>query len=208
MSDFLRFRTILYIETLKIRLRQRMTYTTNPSLLFHIKGEENIYWVEFYRIYRPFIFHIGKIYRFSNAHCDELVQRVMVSIFEGRATFNYHPERGKFRNYLWAMVKTEARKIIQETQKQHLIIDSTPEYKVEEAYETAWRDHLVVEAMEILKKTVEQTTFEIFYMSAIQERPVQDVAKALSVTPNYVYEARRRCIAHLRKIIKQLHQEG
>ncbi len=183
-----------------------MGLTTDKTLLERLRGGEGIYWDEFYRKYYSFLLHIAREYGFGPDDSEDLIQRTLLNLFKGCEHFEYSPERGKFRNYLWSIVKHEASSIRAKPNFQipsgiHFdVIDST----IEEKYDELWRQSLFDEGMEILKNLVEQTTFEAFYMNAVQNRPVAEVARALGLSVSYIYVAKKRCVEKLHVICQEL----
>lgn len=188
-----------------------MGITTDKTLLERLRGGNNIYWDEFYRKYRPFLLHIGGKFGLKAEDCEDLIQRTMLNLFKGKNSFEYSSERGKFRNYLWTIVRHEAAAIrsnadIKVFSKMNANI---PDAAIEREFDLQWRKSLLEEGMEILKNSVEQTTFEAFYMNVVQNRPVEDIAFALGLSVSYIYVAKKRCMDRLRCIVEELlNKEG
>ena len=197
-----------------------MAYTTRKSLLSKVREGDEISWWEFYDTYRPLIFLVGKDCGLTADENEELVQQVMCEIFQkdilGKynvdevprdITFKYDPSRGRFRYFLKAIIRNQALKLYHK-RSDFVSLDDIPEIaggtKFDADWEIEWRKHLLSQAMEELKQQVQTMTFSAFDMYAVQGRPVQEVAEFLELSVNSVYVAKNRCIAALRKIIKEL----
>ena len=70
-----------------------------------------------------------------------------------------------------------------------------------------WKRHVLAMALTELKGHVQPETYVAFEMYALQERPVQEVAKFLNLSVASVYTAKSRCIAALKEIISKLEEQ-
>lgn len=64
-----------------------------------------------------------------------------------------------------------------------------------------WREFILNEALEELKAGVDSEVYQVFYMSFVQRRPVEDICRITRKTANSVYVIRSRCLKKLRRII-------
>ena len=151
---------------------------------------------------------------------EELVQLVMCEIFQkdilskysideipNDVCFKYDPARGRFRHYLKAIIRNQALKLYHK-RREFANIEDVPEPVTEESfdlsYEEEWRRLLFNQAMTELKGQVQAETYAAFEMVAVQGRPAKEVADFLGISVNSVYVAKTRCIATLKRVIKEL----
>ena len=157
---------------------------------------------------------------------DELVQQVMSEIFQkdivGKydpdhipddVVFHYDPSHGRFRHYLRKIIRNQALKILQK-RKGFVELDDPEKPAVEpaidvwnELWDEEWKRHVLAMALTELKGHVQPETYVAFEMYAIQERPVQEVAKFLNLSVASVYTAKSRCVAALKEIISKLEEQ-
>ena len=83
-------------------------------------------------------------------------------------------------------------------------IDYPPE--IDQLYMDEWRDFLLQKAIDELKQIVDTETYQVFYMSVVQNRPVSDISAVTRKTPNNIYVIRSRCLKKLRRLIQSYRQ--
>jgi len=186
-----------------------MAYTTRKSLLNRIVEGNEIAWQEFYEQYHRLIFSIGRRWNLPVSLCDDLVQQVMVSIFQNKLTFKYRPELGKFRTYLTGItrnillkLKSEQKKVLQaeegKEQEEELFTDN------ETIFNEEWRKYLLDAMLNDLRNTVDSSTFDAFQMYVLQGWRPEQIANVLSISVKTVYVHKKRCMDHLKRIWDQL----
>ncbi|MBE6371243.1 MAG: sigma-70 family RNA polymerase sigma factor [Lentisphaerae bacterium] len=186
-----------------------MAYTTRKSLLNRIVEGNEIAWQEFYEQYHRLIFSIGRRWNLPDSLCDDLVQQVMVSIFQNKLTFKYRPELGKFRTYLTGItrnillkLKSEQKKVLQaeegKEQEEELFTDN------ETIFNEEWRKYLLDAMLNDLRNTVDSSTFDAFQMYVLQGWRPEQIANVLSISVKTVYVHKKRCMDHLKRIWDQL----
>lgn len=203
-----------------------MAFTTRKSLLAKAQNGEETSWQEFYSTYQPLITLCGRDCGLTNDEIEDLVQLVMCEIFQKDILAKYDPDnvpehivfkhdhtKGRFRYFLRAIIRNQALKLYrkrkaqpqtEELTEQSAEDDTAPAF--DDAYDDAWRKHLLSQAMIELKNHVQPDTYTAFDMYAIQERPIEEVTSFLNITANSVYVAKSRCIETLKNIIKKLDQ--
>ena len=200
-----------------------MAFTTRKSLLAKVRSGDEVSWSVFYRAYKPLIILCGNDCGLSPEENEELIQQVMAEIFRkdilGKfdpenvpddVVFKYDPAKGRFRHYLRKIIRNHAYKIYRRRKKTVLLDDEdTPvDEPFADAWEQLWNDewqkHVLAMALAELKGRVRPETYVAFEMYALQDRPVEEVAKFLNLSVASVYTARSRCVSALREIVKSL----
>ncbi len=201
-----------------------MAFTTKKSLLRKVRAGDEISWNEFYQTYKPLILLCGLDCSLTATENEELVQQVMMEIFQkdilknydldkvpDHIVFQFDPSRGRFRHYLKKIIRNHAIKLYH---KRHdmLSLGEMEEGKApavddwDNQWEKEWKRHLLNMALFELKTEVQPETFVAFEMYALQHKPVKDVAEFLHMSVSAVYTAKSRCIADLKKIIANLEE--
>jgi len=199
-----------------------MAYTTRKSLLRKVREGDEIGWREFYCTYRPLILRRGMDFKLRPQELDDLLQRVMEEFFQKELlavkfdidnippelTFRYDNGRGRFRDFLRRVVTNHACKILRARRDQRPLDGDSPlpdpEAGEDARWEQEWRCHLLNEALRELRNQVAPVTFQAFEMSSLKEHGARETAAFLGISPAAVYTARSRCLARLRKIVKEL----
>jgi len=187
-----------------------MAWTTRKSLIDRVLDGDEESWETFYANYSRLIYAIGNKSGFSAADCDELVQEVMQTIFEGRTRFRYDATIGKFRTYLTGMVKHKIYDFyrrrddhIVEVESDETMSAVDPNDNLDTVCKEEWKNHILNVALMELREKVEPETFDAFQMYVLQERTPREVADALSISESAVYVYKNRCVRHLRSIMEK-----
>lgn len=189
-------------------------YTTRKSLLDQVQAGNEEAWEEFYQKYRGMIASIGKKRNLSEEERDELVQDVMKTFWDKMDQFTYDPDKGRFRGYLSqfahyaSMKKWNKRGAEIATEDDVLEIHSNTiqnkcDSDIDKKNMQEWGEFVLELALQELKQDVSIETYEAFYLTSIQNRPIQEVVALVGKTPNNLYNIRARCLKKLREIISR-----
>lgn len=150
------------------------------------------------------IWDIGKKRNLSPEDCDDLMVEVMTIFWQKIDTFFYDRERGKFRSYLSKIANLSAFRIFNRNHKNaESSATVSEEYpaEVDAIFMKEWQDFLMQTAMDEVKESVDTEIWQAFYMSTIQNRPVEEVAEITRKSPNNIYVIRSRILKKLRELI-------
>lgn len=187
-----------------------LSYTTNSSFLRRVKAGDELAWKEFYIKYSGMIYSIGKKRRLNAADCDDLMIEVMMIFWEKMDCFVYDPQRGRFRSYLSKITEYCAMKRFVRNRRNAVKSSSDIEYPpdIDTICMEEWQNFLLQRALDDLKTMVNTVTFQVFYMSFFQNRPVEEICAITRKTANNVYAIRFRCLKKLRGLINEYRQLG
>lgn len=179
--------------------------STRSSFVRQIQSGSESAWHEFYRKYSAMIHRVGQDRGLNSRECDELMVDVMVIFWKKVDEFAAAPERGKLRTYLSRIAAYAANKLKSHSSQVsgEKVCEEDAEYPadVDAAYMEEWRSFILSCAMEELKNSVDTETYQVFYMSVVQKRPVNDIAAVTRKTANNIYVIRSRCIKKLKQLI-------
>ena len=83
-----------------------MDLKTRATLLERLRdGADQLSWEEFFRDYWPVVFALARRRGCSDQTAEEVVQDVMLKVFQQRDFYQYDPARGRFRNWLGTLVR-------------------------------------------------------------------------------------------------------
>ena len=178
--------------------------TTDTSFLRKVQAGNEDAWRQFYVRYSEMIRQIGIRRHLSPADCQDLHSEVMTIFWRKMDSFIYDRCRGSFRRYLARLTDSAVDRIFRRTRScGKAAPEAPPEYPpdVDAVYMDEWRDFLLQKAVDELRDNVDTETYQVFFMSVIQNRPVQDIAAVTRKTPNNIYVIRFRCLKKLRQLI-------
>lgn len=177
---------------------------TSHSLLDQLRGPTNAAaWSRFVHLYTPVLMRWAERLGVRPADQPDLLQDVFLTLLKVLPSFSY--ARGpSFRAWLHTIFvnkwKDACRKRIPST----LAADESgfPMPAVDDhtlaVDEAEYRAVIVARAAKLIRSDFNDTTWQAFWSTAVEDRPVPDVAKELGVTVNVVYLARSRVLARLR----------
>lgn len=196
-----------------------MSNTTRKTLLSKIRACDTIGWQEFYEIYKIPIVAMTNKYGWDSADTPDLIQQVMLAVFNN-GKFSYDPEKGtKFRAWLGTITRNKMNDMFRKKcrkDKNTIPVsrkdkeDSDMDIPVDE-FEKKWAaeyaKHVFAQAMEQLKLEVEPATYQAFEMLTIQGASASEVADATGISVDNIYLLKNRCINRLKRIKKELDEE-
>ena len=196
-----------------------MSQQTHPSLLDRLQNAADVMaWRTFFECYWPLVFSYARYRGCSEHTAEEIVQDVMLKVFEKREVFHYDPARGRFRNWLHRVVNNQVaehrRRPSERLRAQGGDTSLTVELQEshEPAPDAAWDesfDRAVLAALvQIVRRQANPRDFVAFELTVLQDRPAGEVARLLGVSRNVVYKARRQLLQRLRQLAGSYADDG
>jgi RNA polymerase sigma-70 factor, ECF subfamily len=187
-------------------------WTTRSSLLLRLRDKsDQEAWAEFVARYTPMIRRWFKTWFPHEA--DDMVQEVLVKLVDSLASFEYKPERGRFRGWL----KTVAWHLMAELRRRRSLWDQCgtlehPDLVAMEAPQTDLVGQLIANyergllglACERVRPRVDPRTWTAFVETVGQGRKASDVARKLGMPVGSVYQARYSITRLLRREVEAL----
>ena len=192
-----------------------MGFTTKKSLLCRIRDGSAVGWEEFYKTYAPFIRAVGREeWRFCDADLGRLVSDVMLSVYnQGR--ISYDPAKGGFRVWLRRIVRRRASDIVKEDSRHAAPPDALRILEedgrdteggslcdADRRWEVLWRRHILKEALDELRASLEPKSYQAFELFALKGQPAKLVAATLGMGEGAVYVCKHRALAMLRERVR------
>jgi RNA polymerase sigma-70 factor (ECF subfamily) len=192
---------------------------TRPSLLARIKdtGDRQA-WAEFVDIYAPLIYGFAQKQGLQDADAADLTQEVLGAVARSAARLDYDPARGTFRGWLFRVVRNELcdfgaarrrhRPGTGDTDVKRWL-DEQPAPPADEAaaWERDYERQLFALACDQVRRDFQESTWQAFWLTAIQGKSGKEVAGVLGLSTAAVYLARRRVTGRLREQIDYLRAE-
>jgi RNA polymerase sigma-70 factor (ECF subfamily) len=189
--------------------------TTRPSLLVRLRDAgDHRSWMEFDRCYGELIVRYGLRRGLQLTDAEDVRQDVLVSLAGALRTFEYSPERGRFRGYLGRIVHNA---ISRHATRPHRIRETlvgddgldrpAPPAERDSAWEDEWRNHHLRRALREVRRRFEPKSIEAFQMF-LNGETTESVCEATGLSAEAAHKVKQRLRDRLRDVVrKQLDEE-
>jgi RNA polymerase sigma factor (sigma-70 family) len=165
-------------------------------------------WDEFFRRYWRLIYRFARERGCSQHSAEDIVQEVMLAVFQQRELFRYDPARGRFRDWLATVVRNlivrrwrqPAARIRAGEEAMPLAELEAAQPPPEAAWETAFEEAMLGVVLEIVRREVAPETFQAFELLVLHQYSGAETARITGLSRNAAYLARRRVLARLREL--------
>jgi RNA polymerase sigma-70 factor (ECF subfamily) len=190
---------------------------TQPSLLVRIRDAQDVAsWRTFVDLYAPLIYRYCRRRGLQDADAADVGQEVLLQVARSIRTFEYQPERGRFRDWLGTVIhgklvrwhEKRIRAVNGEggrDSEQLLAAVVSPEADTEWAAQ--FHAHVLRAALERLRPRFEPATWRAFELSWLEDRPAPEAAAAAGVPVAAVYVAKSRVLKQLREEVLLLAED-
>ncbi len=191
--------------------------STRISLILRVADERDVQaWQEFTEIYQPLVYRLARHQGLQEADAQDLVQEVMTRVARSVSGWDPDTSRGSFR----AWISRIARNLIIDFLRRQSRLPQTGdrsgirqllEQIPGDASESDYVD-LEVEkqifawAARQVRDQFSAKTWQAFWQTAVQQRPVQQLAAELEMTPGAIYIARSRVMSRLKEVVQTQQQ--
>jgi RNA polymerase sigma-70 factor (ECF subfamily) len=196
-----------------------MDSKTRETLLESLReGTDPLAWDEFFELYWPLIYSYARRRGCSEHTAEEIVQDVMLRVFEQQDVYQYDPKRGRFRDWL----KTLARNKLAEHRRRPAQRvrgrggDSDPEVTEPEADtaapDVAWQDAfertLLMALLDVVRQEMNPRRFQAFELFVLCDLPGAKVARITGLSRSAVYQAHRTVLKRLEELGQPYRKQG
>lgn len=192
--------------------------TTNESLLGRLRADNAQHaWQEFFDAYWGAILRYARKLGLDQSQAEEVLQETMVALMRLLPAFVYDRRKGRFRNFLLAIVHRKSLATLQRAARNrevrwHEAIEATPlaatgaDTGTDGEARSRWRDSLLEEALRRLRDAprLGENSFEVFEAYVLQGEDAAQVARRFGLTENAVYQVRNRFMRRLRLEVARL----
>lgn len=187
---------------------------TRVTLIGRIRdADDSVAWNEFVALYGPMIINFCRKRGVADHDIEDIAQEVLSSLSQSIRNFEYDPEKGTFRSWMYRFVRNRLSRHWRWKERHpdqgsgrttvHRMIEnqSSENDDHESEWETEYRRRLFQWASEKVKEEVAPTTWKAFEMVGIENREVESVARELDIKPGAVYVAKSRVISRMREAV-------
>lgn len=193
---------------------------TQPSLLVRLRDErDSESWACFVEIYTPAIYGFLKQQGLQDADAADLTQDVMARVSESIKSFEYQPNRGQFRGWLFTVVQNRLRNFWRGAAKrsvgrgdsqayQRLLEVPDEQNELAEQWEREYERRLFVCAAEQVRPRIQESTWRAFWSTVVDGDPTAQVADRLGMSSAAVRLAKARVLNRIKQEIQFLEGES
>lgn len=192
---------------------------TRASLILRLPDAANVAaWDEFVAIYGPLVFRMARRQGLQPTDADDLVQEVFASVAKSVAQWLDRKDRGSFRAWLVRIARNAAVNFLTRRrhgtqgkggeQSQSLLagIEATGG-QLSSEFDLEYRREVFRWAADQVQSIVSSATWQAFWLTHMENRPIAETAKQLGTSEANVYIARSRVMARLKEMVKQFEAE-
>ncbi len=181
--------------------------TTRPSLLERVRDPANdAAWAEFDLRYGELILRYCHRCGLQHSDAEDVRQIVLMSLASALRSFEYRPQRGRFRSYLGRVVRNAVTRHATRPDGRMpvLCIDETAadgaDEPPDERWEQEWVAHHLRRAMQTIRQTTDPGRVEIFDR-LLAGATVAQIAGEYGMTTDAIHKIKQRTRDQLKQII-------
>src|SRR5437868_5667868 len=196
-----------------------MEPTTRRSLVLRLRNlDDEAAWKEFIEIYEPLVYRIARRKGLQEADARDLCQDVFRGVASAIERWDPDPAKGKFRSWLFRIARNMIVNFLVREKRQPHGSGRTSVQELLEAQPAVDSDGQAEFALEFKRRAFRwaaqrvrneftESTWQAFWQTGVQNRPVEEVAGELGMSAGAVYVARSRVLARLRDRVEQLTED-
>ncbi|MEM1067364.1 MAG: sigma-70 family RNA polymerase sigma factor [Planctomycetota bacterium] len=176
---------------------------TRPSILIRVcESSDEEAWTTFVAVYRPAIYRIARGMRLQDADANDVSQSVLSKLAQRSWKFEPSSEGVKFRSWLATVTRNA---VVDHLRAQPSLGDLQPDsqsiedhHPVGEAFELEYRRQVFHWAAKIIQDEFSVGTWRAFWLTSVEHRSVEEVARELDRSIGSIYTSRSRVMRRLR----------
>jgi len=190
--------------------------STRPSLLLRLRDpSDQASWATFVDAYAPLVYRYARRQGLQDADCADVTQEVMLEAARCLGSFEYQPERGRFRDWLGTLTRRKLARFFRKSSRGGSAkggADSDePLAEIAEQPDATWNDEFNAQvlnvALERIRPEFEDFTWRAFERVWRDSLPAAEAATELKLPLMTVYSAKSRILKRLREEILLLAED-
>jgi RNA polymerase sigma factor (sigma-70 family) len=189
--------------------------TTRASLLLRLRDTHDLpAWEQFVGLYAPLVYGFARRKGLQDADAADLAQDVMTSVAQQMRQWQYNPERGSFRGWLFTIARNRlmnwqasaARRMDGTGGDDNLkAVQTCPESLPDtDDWDAEYALRIFHWAASVVRPQVAEQTWQAFELTAIDGLNGTEVAASLGMSTGAVYLARSRVMSRLKQVVERI----
>jgi RNA polymerase sigma-70 factor (ECF subfamily) len=186
---------------------------TRASLILRLADARDVQaWDEFTRVYEPVVYRLARKRGLQHVDAEEVVQETLAAVARTIDSWTPDPLRGRFRDWLGRISRNLTINVLTRHKHQvwgtgdtnmqrRLEAESDSAADVSRMFEAEYRREVFRFAAERVRRSIKETTWQAFWMTAIEGVAIPEAASKLGLSVGSVYIARSRAMARLREAV-------
>ena len=190
-------------------------WATQKSLIRRARDpDDKQAWEDFVRYYERFIFHVLHRMNVSSSDFDDLVQNVLVKLWQRIST--YDPKKARFRTWLGVVVRNAVHDQFAESKRRRNLLENEVDSmqimgsenapEIERIIEQEWAQYVTNLALQRIEKLFSEEAVRSFTLST-DGMSAKDIASELNIAVDSVYTLKSRVKARFLNQIKAVMDE-
>lgn len=188
-----------------------MDTVTSITLLEGLRDEDDaVAWRRFIDRYQPMVISFARKIGLGAAQSQDAAQETMLAFMQGYRERRFDHSKGRLRSWLFGIARRKVADLKRERAREVPAADrpgatdwleslESPD-DAHAVWEREWQRSVLRACLDEVRCHVNPTTLSAFELYVFEDWPVDRVADHLSMTPNAVYIAKTRVLAHIREI--------
>ena len=191
-----------------------VTQQTPPSLLLQIRDVHDTgSWRTFVDVYAPLVHRYCRRRGLQDADAADVCQEVLAQVACSIRTFEYQPERGRFRDWLGQVTRSKLGRFVhKQGQRERGLGGSVDPEKLDAVVgaevDAEWTDEFNARVLRVslerIRPDFAANTWQAFALVWLDNRPAREVARELNMAVAEVYVAKSRVLKRLRQEVLHL----
>jgi RNA polymerase sigma factor (sigma-70 family) len=190
------------------------TMETKPSLLVRLRDPLDAdAWQTFVALYAPLVYRFLRRRSLQDADAADLTQEVMGEVARDIRSFEYHPERGRFRDWLLLITRRRLIRFHEHGVRRPVagLGSAMPEPCDDEQPDQGWNEafnaRVLRVALQRIRPHFEATSWQAFERVWLEHRPAAEAADELSMSIEAVYMAKSRILRRLQEEVQDIAED-
>jgi RNA polymerase sigma-70 factor (ECF subfamily) len=189
---------------------------TAASLLLRLRDiQDAAAWETFVDVYSPLIYRYCRRHRLQDADATDVTQEVLAQMTRSIRTFEYQPQRGRFRDWLGTVTRNKLRRFLEKQGRavrgrggdQAAALDEAVAPEADNEWTAEFHAYVLEVALARIRPHFEETTWRAFEQVWLENRPAVAVAPEVGLSVAMVYVAKSRVLKRLRAEVLHLCEE-
>lgn len=185
-----------------------MVSNTRATLLERVRdGADVLAWDEFFAYYWPTIYAFARHRGCSEHTSEEIVQNVMLKVFQQRDVYQYDPAQGRFRDWLGTVVRNNVAEHRRRPANRlrgmggdssvAQLEPADDQQDAAAAWDMAFENTLLLALLNAVRREMCARTYLAFELVGLQELSGSQAAQMTGLSRNAVYKAYKRVLERL-----------